>query len=66
MEQDEKQAIKSKFGEINYKGLEQLQDSYDTCDIDDSINQLSAVIIDLKAILNDMKQLKDGADELLF
>jgi hypothetical protein len=65
MDQEEKESIKSKFGEINYDGLEQLEGMYDTYQINRSIDALREVISTLQQSLDNMERLKSGADELI-
>lgn len=65
MDNDEKEAIKAKFGEINYKGLEQLEGMYDTYQINRSIDAIREVIGSLQQSLDNIECLKAGADELI-
>lgn len=60
----EKKQIITKFGAINFKGLEQLEDKYDAYQTSDSINKVSDVIGRLRGLLVDMERLRAGAIEL--
>lgn len=65
IDQDEKEQIIAQFGEINFKGLEQLEGRYDTYHINGSINRISDVISTLERLLVNIKCLKAGARELI-
>ena len=62
---DEKEQIIAQFGEINFKGLEQLEGSYDSYQINDSIDKIQDVINTLNGLLVNMERLKAGARELI-
>ncbi len=62
---DEQEQIIAQFGEINFKGLEQLEDSYDTYQITESIDKIQDVINMLNGLLLNMERLKAGARELI-
>jgi hypothetical protein len=61
----EKKQIITRFGEINFKGLEQLEGSYDTYQINDSIDSIRDVIGTLERLLVNIERLKAGARELV-
>ncbi len=61
----EKKQIIAKFGEINFKGLEQLEGSYDAYQINDSIDSIRDVIGTLERLSVNMERLKAGARELI-
>lgn len=60
----EKKQIIAKFGAINFKGFEQLEDKYDVYQASDSVNKISGVIGRLRSLLTDAERLRAGAIEL--
>ena len=65
IDQEEKKQITDQFGEINFKGLEQLEGHYDTYQINDGIDRIRDVIGTLEGLLVNMERLKAGARELI-
>ena len=65
IDQEEREQIISQFGEINFKGLEQLEGSYDAYQINYSIDRIRDVIGTLNGLLVNMERLKAGARELI-
>ena len=65
IDQEEKEQITAKFGEINFDGFDQLEDNYDTCQINESIDRIRDVIGTLEGLVVNMERLKAGAGELI-
>ena len=65
IDQEEREQIIAQFGEINFDGLEQLEGSYDTYQINDSIDRIRDVIGTLEGLLVNIERLKAGARELI-